>query len=126
VPIWTFGDLLRKVRRHAGFDQREFAQKLQVPAGTLGNWENDTSRPRDVVAVARRVELLTGVPAAWLLGVDETSPRPGTPGGGSSVLPRLDSNQQPFGYQEAQVTDLAEYRREREQRTADTTEGDAA
>jgi transcriptional regulator with XRE-family HTH domain len=73
---WSFGDRLRKIRkRRTDFGQREFATKLGVGWQAYAQWEADNSRPKDVVAVAKRVELLTGVPAAWLLGVYETPGR---------------------------------------------------
>ncbi len=80
---WTFADRLRKVRKqrtHLG--QREFAKQLGVGWQAYAQWEADNSRPKDIVAVARRVELLTGAPAAWLLGVYDTpAVAPDTPRG---------------------------------------------
>ena len=98
LPRWTLGDRLRKVRTTAGLDQRTFALRLEVPAGSLAAWETDRVRPRDVVALARRVELLTRVPAAWLLGVHEDGP---TDGGTSVERPRPDSNWRPSDYEVA-------------------------
>ncbi len=74
IPQWTFGDRLRKARHQAGMDQRSFADAVDATPGSLATWETDRSRPRDLVALAKRVELLTGVPAAWLLGLDEWAP----------------------------------------------------
>lgn len=71
IPRWTFGDRLRKVRQGYGDSQQVFALHLGVPGGTYASWEADNSKPRDVVAVARRLELMTRVPAAWILGLDE-------------------------------------------------------
>jgi len=71
APQWTLGDRLRKVRRHVvKTEQREFASLLGVSKETYTAWETDRNMPKDVVAIARRIELLTGVPAAWMLGVD--------------------------------------------------------
>lgn len=69
VPSWTFGDRIRKARSVAGMDQREFAAAIDVNPSSLAAWETDRATPRDVVAVAKRVEMLTKVPAAWLLGL---------------------------------------------------------
>lgn len=71
VPAWTLGERLRKVRRSIGAGQAEFAEQLDENRKTYASWELDTSTPRNLVAVARRVELLTGYPASWLLGLDE-------------------------------------------------------
>ena len=74
IPIWTFADYVRKVRRDVvGVDQAELARRLGVPKAADQNWETGTARPRDVVAIARRIELLTGVPATWVLGLDEAA-----------------------------------------------------
>lgn len=70
IPQWTLGDRLRKIRRHAGIGQTEFAQTLGTNQKTYASWETDKSAPRDVVAVAKRIELSTGVPAAWTLAIN--------------------------------------------------------
>ncbi len=81
IPEWTLADRLRKVRLTTGLQQREFAELLQVTAGSYGGWESGNSRPRDVVALARRVELITGVPASWTLGIYNENPQPTGPAG---------------------------------------------
>ena len=73
-PEWTFGDRMRKARREAGLTVQEFAAALDLTTSALSQYETDRSTPRDVVALARRVEALTGIPAAWLLGVEEDPP----------------------------------------------------
>lgn len=83
-PEWTFGDKVRKARSIAGLDQREFAEALGVKAGSVAQWETDRAKPRDIVAVARRIEMLTRIPAGWTLGIQE-SPRPDNPDGGRHV-----------------------------------------
>lgn len=75
VPRWTLGDRLRKARRDAGYTARDFAQALGVTNSALSQYETDRARPRDLVDLAQRVEAVTGVPATWLLGLDE-SPGP--------------------------------------------------
>ena len=103
IPEWTFADRLRKARSIAGADQRGFAAQLQCTASAYAQWEAGNSRPRDIVGIARRIELLTRVPAAWLLDLEgPQAPLPGTrkgPAGGAAgpSLPELDSNQQPAG-----------------------------
>ncbi|MDN5751517.1 MAG: helix-turn-helix domain-containing protein, partial [Pseudonocardia sp.] len=69
LPQWTLDDRLRKVRRLLKLEQREMAERLEVGRQAYAAWEAGRSTPRDIVALARRVELLAGVPAAWTLGV---------------------------------------------------------
>lgn len=71
IPIWTFGDRLRKARRRSGMTGQDFAHVLGITASALGQYETDRAKPRDVVELARRVEAVTGIPAAWLLGLDD-------------------------------------------------------
>ncbi|WP_206035796.1 helix-turn-helix domain-containing protein, partial [Prescottella equi] len=86
-PVWSYGDKLRKARLTIGMDQRGFAEALGVSAGSLAQWETDRTKPRDVVAIAKRVELLTRIPAGWILGVQETPAGPNGPDGGRAVPP---------------------------------------
>lgn len=88
VPRWEFSDRLRKARSIAQQDQKEFAANLGVTAGSLAGWEAGRSKPRDVVAVAKRIEVLLGIPASWTLGLHEETPHSGGPGGGSEVRPK--------------------------------------
>ena len=64
--------------------QKDFAEHLDVSPGTYAQWEADNTRPRDVVALAKRIELLTRVPAGWILDVE--GPRPAGPAGASTSL----------------------------------------
>ena len=83
-PAWTLGDRIRKARLTTGMNQRDFAPLIGVKPGSLASWEADHSHPRDVVAIARRITMLTGVPAAWLLGLDDGPG--GDDGGGGGRL----------------------------------------
>ena len=70
VPEWTIGDRLRKIRRSiGGITQEEMAKLLNVKAVTYSAWESDTNKPRSLVAISKRIEMATGVPAAWVLGL---------------------------------------------------------
>lgn len=84
IPEWTFGDRIRKTRLSVGMDQRTFAENIGATASSLATWETDRVRPRDLIAVAKRIELLTRVPASWLLGLYE-DPQPGGPAAGEGV-----------------------------------------
>lgn len=94
-PAWTLGDRIRKARSHVHMTQGEFAERIGAKEGSLAAWETDRAQPRNVVAVAKRIEALTRIPAAWILGLESDPPPPGGGGGPSLLLPRLDSNQEP-------------------------------
>jgi len=81
VPEWTLADKLRKARQSFDLPQREFAAKLGVTASAYQQWEGGYTRPRNVVAMAKRIEMLTGVSATWILGLESTVPQPGAPAG---------------------------------------------
>lgn len=72
--MWTFGDRMRKARRRSTMTLSEFAAALGVTTSALGQYETDRTMPRDVVDLTKRVEALTGIPAAWLLGLDPSEP----------------------------------------------------
>jgi transcriptional regulator with XRE-family HTH domain len=52
---------------------QQFADVLGITASALGQYETDRATPRDVVEIAKRVEIVTGIPAAWMLGLDGAS-----------------------------------------------------
>lgn len=83
APQWTLGDRLRKVRRDAGYSARDFANVLGINVSSLAHYETDRAQPRALVELAQRIELTTGVPATWVLGLDgpcpATAARPGPP-----------------------------------------------
>lgn len=109
IPRWTFADHLRKARQIAGMNQKDFAEQIGVKPSAYAQWEAGNNRPRDVVSIAKRVEMLTRIPASWILDVDTPvgahHPHPSPLGGGgagtgneTARLPRVDSNHQPSGH----------------------------
>lgn len=102
IPQWTRGDRLGKARRTTGLGVREFAAQIGVSTKTISDAENDKRAVRR--ATLKAWALVTGVPLKWL----ETgeAPRPDDPDEGLRLLPRLDSNQEPFGYRFPQVRAL--------------------
>jgi transcriptional regulator with XRE-family HTH domain len=75
TPQWSLGDRIRKIRHEMGLGQVEFAAKIGVTRAALGSWESGyAAGPRDVVSLAKRIELLSGVPAEWVLGLHDGSP----------------------------------------------------
>ncbi|NHP16001.1 helix-turn-helix transcriptional regulator [Rhodococcus sp. IC4_135] len=83
---------LRIAREEAGLDQTELADSIGISRTSVSNAESGRSMPRKVVFNAWA--LVTGVPVKWLLEGTTENPHPEGPDGGS-LLPRLDSNQQP-------------------------------
>ena len=79
-------DRLRKVRRASGDSQRDFAKVLHATQEAVSAWEAGRNYPRDVVAIAQRIERAYGVSAGWVLGITE-NPRPGGPDGGDMAPP---------------------------------------
>ena len=63
----------------SGLTQEEFAERLGVKAAAYSHWEAGRNTPRNLVTVAQRIEMLTGIPAAWTLGLLD-SPQGGGPG----------------------------------------------
>lgn len=82
---WTFGDRLRKARRVLGITVDELARSLDVSKQAVSQWETGATIPRSVNAVARRLELAYGIPAAWLLG--QEVPAGPDPDGGAEDPP---------------------------------------
>ncbi|MHA7270426.1 helix-turn-helix domain-containing protein [Arthrobacter sp. HLT1-20] len=85
VPEWTFADRLRKARLTSHLTQEEFADRLGAKPGAYSHWEAGRNTPRQVVSIAQRIEMLTGIPAAWMLGLADPSPQPGP---GTTANPR--------------------------------------
>ena len=68
-PQWTLGDRLTKARQVAHISREEMAAQLGTTKGSVWNWENDVSRPRDIIDTTRRWSDLTGVSIEWILGL---------------------------------------------------------
>lgn len=49
-----------------------FAQAIGITPPALSQYETDRSTPRDIIAMARKVEAVTGVSALWLLDLTDT------------------------------------------------------
>ena len=77
LPVWGFNDKIRKARDITGMGQKEFAASVELTASTLAAYETGRSAPRfgDAPALAKRLQLLTGIPADWFLVIDD----PNTP-----------------------------------------------
>lgn len=82
IPHWTFADKLRKIRRSLGLSQTELADVLERNDRTVAAWETGRNEPKDIVAVANRIQMAYGVPATWILGVETVGPTDTNPDGG--------------------------------------------
>ena len=85
-------DRMRKALRVSHVSSGEMATYLEVTPGTVSTWINGRIAPS--AQTVRLWALRTGVPHGWLRDGTQ-SPHQDGPGGGE-MLPRLDSNQQPF------------------------------
>lgn len=85
IPQWSLADRFRKIRTSNEWSQKEIAEHLQVTSSAYAQWEAGNARPRQLVAIAQRLELLTGVPAWWTLGLNAEDRRPGDPDGGKNI-----------------------------------------
>jgi transcriptional regulator with XRE-family HTH domain len=101
-PTIDFALRIRALRkeygRHLGHkvDQYEMAELLDVPVGTYKGWESGNSKPADLVGMAKRIEAVTGVRAAWILDVADEGPHAPNPNPGQEILP-LRWNDEPAG-----------------------------
>jgi transcriptional regulator with XRE-family HTH domain len=68
----TFGELLRRWRRHRGLSQGDFGQLLDPKArhSTVSCWENGVRRPS--WKFLGQIVVITGIPADLALGVHGT------------------------------------------------------
>jgi transcriptional regulator with XRE-family HTH domain len=73
LPEWQLSDRLRKIRRDRQMTQEQIAQELGVKPVTWSSWEAGRTHPSDVLGLAVSIERRFGVPAAWTLGVLNTS-----------------------------------------------------
>lgn len=73
IPVWTFGDKIRKARDITGLDQKAFAQQIDVSASSLAAYETGRTSPRfrDAPQIAKSIQMLTGIPYQWFLVDDE-------------------------------------------------------
>jgi transcriptional regulator with XRE-family HTH domain len=104
IPQFDMADRLRKALRVADLSVQDIADYLGVSRNTVSAWINGRTVPNKASLMLWAMR--TGVPLEWLQTGE--SPGQGGPGPGAraasvkrsrSVLPRLDSNQKPAGYQ---------------------------
>lgn len=68
IPQWGLEDRLRKIRRDMRLTQAEIAEQLEVGLKAYSAWEAGTNAPGDVLALAVKLEKVTGVPRQWTIG----------------------------------------------------------
>ena len=104
IPEHTQGDRYRRARLNAGhLNVQEFADLLGIGRNSVSSVESDRHTPRKIVVKAWAAAC--GVPEEWL-EYGETPP-PSGDGASISLLPQLDSNQQPFDYTVVQLGAVA-------------------
>lgn len=88
-PDWSFGDRVRKCRTTVGMTQEEFSAAIDVRQGSLAAWETDRAMPRSrqLIDICKRIEAVTNIPYAWLLGSEE----PHQPPPANSAAPRREA-----------------------------------
>ena len=96
VPEFDLPDRMRKALRTSGMTVQEMADYLGVTRTTVSNWINGHVPPSK--QSQRLWALRTGVSFDWLQ-TGENPQQLDADEGVSAMLPRLDSNQQPAGYQ---------------------------
>lgn len=86
IPTWTFGERVKKARKHAGLERKDLAKHLGLHPNTIANWERDETMPSETMArvVARRC----GVNGDWLWGQPPPYGEEAAPGG--TVSSRVD------------------------------------
>jgi transcriptional regulator with XRE-family HTH domain len=88
----AFGARLALIRQRMGWgNTKEAALACGLPVQSWRGWERDNRAPRDFIGTCQKIADATGCDLIWLAGLDGTRPK--------VELPRLDSNQQPSGYQ---------------------------
>ena len=65
----VFGDVIRKYRTQAKYNQRDLAQLMGVNQNTICNWENDKNQP-DAQAL-RRLCVLLDIPLYEFFGIED-------------------------------------------------------
>lgn len=83
----AFSVRVKEALEGAGFDQRQFAKKLNIGEGTVSNWVNSVAEPdlNDLIVIAKT----TGQSIDWLLGYsDQKGPTPLAEGAVSSKAAR--------------------------------------
>lgn len=95
----SFGMRLAMIRKQMQWNAKEAAVACGLPQNSWRDWEVNDARPRDIIAVARKIAERTGVDFYWLIdGRPGPFSGPGLHVTESDLLPQLDSNQQPAVY----------------------------
>lgn len=68
IPVWTFAERARKVRRDLGYTQEQMSVKLGVGLKAYSAWESGKNTPANLSEIAERFERASGVNRVWFLG----------------------------------------------------------
>lgn len=88
-----FATRLVLIRHEMGWNLKEAALACGIRAQSWREWELEHRKPRDYEKVCQQISKRSGCNLVWLM--TGYTPPPPNGGGGGSLLPRLDSNQQP-------------------------------
>ena len=91
IPQWDMTDRLNKSLKHAGISVQHAADYFDVHRNTVSGWLHGRINPD--TRTLKLWAFMTGVPYEWIK--DGKEPPPPNGDGGSSLLPRMDSNHQP-------------------------------
>lgn len=72
IPVWTYGDRMRKARERLGLSQNEMADLLGISRQSVSNYEQCHTRP--LRSILRRWAAVTNVPPEWLALGDNPGP----------------------------------------------------
>lgn len=78
VPVWTWGDRVRKARRDLGLTQAEFAELTGYTDKAIAAWESGRNTP-NVAVISLVLERATGIDRLWWIGWTDESPPPNGP-----------------------------------------------
>lgn len=66
---YAFGDVIRKYRARAKYNQRDLAERMGVNQNTICNWETDKRQPD--AQTLRRLCLLLDIPLYEFFGIED-------------------------------------------------------
>ena len=70
---YAFGDVIRKYRARAKYNQRDLAERMGVNQNTICNWETDKRQPD--AQTLRRLCLLLDIPLYEFFGIEDKHSR---------------------------------------------------
>lgn len=69
IPQWSLADRLAKARHHAGLDQQQLADKLEMSLKSISRYECGSTNPKRAIVLGWA--LACGVDPEWLVRGDQ-------------------------------------------------------